>query len=234
MSKIIYTKELLEDVVKKSKTMRQVLGILGLTYSGGNYTHIKKKIIEYQIDFSHFTLKGNKKIPTKKIPPEKYLIKNSNIGSDRIKKRMIRDGIKEHKCDICGNTEWMGKLIPLELHHKDGDRTNNEIENLEFHCPNCHAQTDNYCSKNIKSDNKKKRTNIKTCVMCNKAITKNSKLCLCQDCYKIYQRKQERPVYKELIKDINTIGYSATGRKYGVSDNTIRKWIKFYKNTMGM
>jgi len=29
-----------------------------------------------------------------------------------------------------------------------------------------------------------------------------------------------------LINDIKNLGYSGTGRKYGVSDNAIRKWVK--------
>ena len=41
-------------------------------------------------------------------------------------------------------SEWMGKPIPLELHHKDGNHYNNDLSNLEILCPNCHAQTDNY------------------------------------------------------------------------------------------
>jgi len=34
------------------------------------------------------------------------------------------------------------------VHHKDGDRTNNEYENLTLLCPNCHALTDTYRGKN--------------------------------------------------------------------------------------
>ena len=35
----------------------------------------------------------------------------------------------------------------------------------------------------------------------------------------------------ELFKydEIKKLGYSGTGRKYGVSDNSIRKWLKFYE-----
>ncbi len=43
---------------------------------------------------------------------------------------------------------WLNKPIPLELHHKDGDNTNNELDNLELLCPNCHALTDNYRGRN--------------------------------------------------------------------------------------
>ena len=45
------------------------------------------------------------------------------------------------------------------------------------------------------------------------------------------QRKVERPNYDVLIEDIDNLGFRGTGRKYGVSDNAIRKWIKNYKNT---
>ena len=56
-----------------------------------------------------------------------------------------RDG---HVCSSCKHTHWNGKDIPLELEHKDGDHSNNHPENLCMLCPNCHAQTDTYKSKN--------------------------------------------------------------------------------------
>jgi very-short-patch-repair endonuclease len=43
------------------------------------------------------------------------------------------------------------------------------------------------------------------------------------------QRKVERPSLEQLFVDIKNLGFSGTGRKYGVSDNAIRKWIKIYK-----
>jgi predicted HNH restriction endonuclease len=43
------------------------------------------------------------------------------------------------------------KPIPLELHHKDGNRYNDQLENLILLCPNCHAFTENYRAKNIKN-----------------------------------------------------------------------------------
>ena len=39
-----------------------------------------------------------------------------------------------------------------------------------------------------------------------------------------------RPAYLQLLAEIERNGYLATGRKYGVSDNAIRKWVRFYEN----
>ena len=53
-----------------------------------------------------------------------------------------------YKCECCKNTEWLGQPIKLELHHIDGNPSNNTKENIQLLCPNCHAYTDNYCGKN--------------------------------------------------------------------------------------
>ena len=50
---------------------------------------------------------------------------------------------------MCGSTHWCNYLIPLELHHINGIKTDNRLENLQMLCPNCHALTDNYRGKNI-------------------------------------------------------------------------------------
>ena len=73
---------------------------------------------------------------------------------DQIKKSITRRKylIKERgeKCERCGLTRWLENKIPLELHHKDGNKKNNKKENLLLVCPNCHTFTDTYKGKNIK------------------------------------------------------------------------------------
>ena len=64
-----------------------------------------------------------------------------------MKLKLIEDGIKEHKCENCGITKWFGEPCPLELHHIDGNRFNNNFINLQILCPNCHSQTPNYSGK---------------------------------------------------------------------------------------
>lgn len=77
--------------------------------------------------------------------------KYKTYQSHKLKLRLLREGIKLHKCEHCGLTEWLEQTIPLELHHVDGNRYNNSLKNLKLLCPNCHALTDNYRAKNIKN-----------------------------------------------------------------------------------
>jgi transposase-like protein len=38
-----------------------------------------------------------------------------------------------------------------------------------------------------------------------------------------------RPPYEQLLAEIEATSYVAVGRKYGVSDNAVRKWVRFYE-----
>ena len=80
---------------------------------------------------------------------EEYLATSTDIQSNKVRIKLLEGGYKKHCCECCGLDVWLGKPIPLELHHKDGDRHNNTIENYELLCPNCHAFTDSYRGKNV-------------------------------------------------------------------------------------
>ncbi|HXG93246.1 MAG TPA: HNH endonuclease signature motif containing protein [Blastocatellia bacterium] len=56
--------------------------------------------------------------------------------------------MRGRRCEVCGITEWMDRPAPLELDHKDGDSSNNALDNIRLICPNCHAQTATYKGKN--------------------------------------------------------------------------------------
>ena len=82
-------------------------------------------------------------------PLEDYLSNKYPAQSNHLRQKLIRRGIFDHICDECGCTKWLGKPIPLELEHRDGDHSNNSIENLRLLCPNCHAMTPTYKGRNI-------------------------------------------------------------------------------------
>ena len=92
--------------------------------------------------------KGRKGGPNRKSAQE-YVASATFVYSSRLKRKLIEDGIKAECCERCGRSEWMGKPIPLELHHNDGDRFNNVFSNLTVLCANCHAQTPNHAGRSI-------------------------------------------------------------------------------------
>jgi hypothetical protein len=142
-----YTDVQLKQAVEHSYTMRAVLQELGLKPVGGNYETVAKRIRELGLDTSHFLgsghLRGKSHNYTTR-PPKSILVHLKLENTWRLRNRLIRENVKTHQCERCASKEWMGHPIPLELHHKDGDRTNHRLENLELLCPNCHAATDNY------------------------------------------------------------------------------------------
>lgn len=103
--------------------------------------HLKKMGIEYKGNMNYIGI-----IDPRKRTAKEYIELNAVRGCV-LKEKLIEEGYKKHKCESCKKIKWMGALIPLELHHKDGDRFNNNFENLQLICPNCHAQTDNYRRK---------------------------------------------------------------------------------------
>ena len=120
-----------------------------------------------------------------------------------IKKQIIKEsGLKENKCECCSLTEWNNKPINLELHHINGNNTDNRLDNLQILCPNCHYQTDNFKAKNkesIRNTKFKKDNNIITkqeyvqkkelskCSCGNDLKDSRSKTC--RDCYLLSIRK---------------------------------------------
>lgn len=105
-------------------------------------------LIKMGIDYAgNQSGKGMTKIKNK-LSFQEYLDTSRDIQSNKVRIKLLEEGIKPHKCESCGLEEWMGQPIPLELHHIDGDKTHNELSNYQLLCPNCHALTDSYRGKN--------------------------------------------------------------------------------------
>lgn len=211
-ARIKWTKENLEDLIKSSESISEVLKKMKIRLVADNYINIKKHALLYNIDISH--LVKPTKVSNKKIPLEKILTENSTYGRNHLKKRLYNEGLKERKCELCGQDEnWNGKKMSLILDHKNGVHNDNRLENLRIVCPNCNATLDTHCGKNtpekIRKIKEQKKLNIENAF--------------------IFKRKVERPPYQQLINEIFDLGYVKVGKKYGVSDNAIRKWIKTYE-----
>ncbi len=94
---------------------------------------IKRSVGEYK----------NRRIPISDILNGKY----PHYQTSKLKKRLIKEKLKENKCEECGITKWNNKQISIQLHHIDGNSRNHNLKNLCLLCPNCHSQTNNHSGK---------------------------------------------------------------------------------------
>lgn len=141
--------EILKQLVLTSTSISQVITGSGLKHSGAVYSGLYKRIKKLKINISHFGQKGISKsgnYPTK--PLEDILISDSSYQSNKLKKRLLKNGLIKNECKICGLKEWLGNIIVLHLDHKNGNNRDNHLSNLRLLCPNCDSQTDTYCGRN--------------------------------------------------------------------------------------
>jgi DNA-binding CsgD family transcriptional regulator/5-methylcytosine-specific restriction endonuclease McrA len=81
-------------------------------------------------------------------PISELLVAGTYRGRENLKLRLVKEGLKESRCERCGLGEWRGLPLSLALHHINGDRLDNRLENLELLCPNCHSQTSTFSGRN--------------------------------------------------------------------------------------
>lgn len=142
-----YSEAQLREAIADSASMRQALQKLNVAPYGGNYEILRKAIRYFQLDTSHFMGKAwhkGKQLPAKS-PLGNYLSNRTPIQSYKLKNRLLREGVFRPACSRCHNTHWLDRPVPLELDHINGNR---RLCNLRLLCPNCHALTPNYRSKN--------------------------------------------------------------------------------------
>lgn len=149
------------EVVKESKSYAEVLRRLGRNdKSGGSHVAIKRRIEKLGIDISHF-LGQRWNLGRSLYTTDEMFAEGSTRSRQEVKRIIIRDKLIPYECEFCGNKgEWLGKQMSLELDHINGVHNDHRLENLRFLCPNCHAITDTYCSKNIRLQNEKQRQNL--------------------------------------------------------------------------
>ena len=157
MSRVAKWRQLSEqefaELVKASRSIQDLAARIGYEKTGGGTQETLKKVIKDRgLDTSHFLGQGWNK--------------NNHDYSSFTKDSYKKNGkstlkalinLRGQRCENCGTTHWFDNPINLEVHHIDGDRTNNELENLLLLCPNCHSYTENFCGKNINTGKKKPR-----------------------------------------------------------------------------
>jgi hypothetical protein len=169
------------------------------------------------------------------IPLSELLVENATYSRKALKRRLYREGLKRRRCELCGQDEdWYGRRMALILDHINGIANDNRLENLQIVCPNCAATLDTHCGRNTAM------LAPRECLECGgefRASAVAQRYCS-MSCAgratadrspKPETRKVERPPYNQLVAELEATSYVAVGRKYGVSDNAVRKWIRWYE-----
>jgi transposase-like protein len=247
-----FTEEQAREAIRISRSWTEALRRLGYCPTGGNPGTLKKWAATWGIRTDHFdphaaSIVGLKSGHEKK-PLDQILVESSTFSRSNLKQRLYDEGVKRPVCELCGQNEtWNGRRLSLILDHINGIRNDNRLENLRIICPNCAATLETHCGRKLALPL------ARACARCGTEFRpkyRDHRYCS-RECGsrwdraaaaargkgqfgrpRPHARKVDRPPYDQLIREIAATSYLAVGRKHGVSDNAVRKWVAFYERQM--
>ena len=234
-----YTETEAREAIAASETLTEALRRLGVCHTGGARTVLKKWVEIWQIPTEHFDPDGARERALSRArreprPLAELLVPHSLANRGRLKERLYAEGLKERRCELCGQDEvWNGRRMSLILDQVNGVRDDNRLENLRIVCPNCNATLDTHCGRSL-------RREPRSCLRCHTSFEpKHTTQRYCsracgsrherRDHPRFAARRAARPPLDQLLAEVAELGWVGTGRKYGVSDNAIRKWVRAYE-----
>jgi hypothetical protein len=237
-----YSEEEARKAVARSLSYSEVLRRLGMRPAGGNHQVLRRYVDEvWRIPTDHFDSSGSaiRNLHRAAKPLSEILVKESTYSRGKLKQRLFEEGLKERRCEMCGQGEcWNGAQMSLILDHINGVPDDNRIKNLRVVCPNCAATLDTHCGRK-----NRREPAMRSCERCGgEFMVKYRGHRYCSRACGVRwdrselrgrpvpeARKVDRPPYEELLNEIEATSYLAVGRRYGVSDNAVRKWVRFYE-----
>jgi hypothetical protein len=230
-----YSEQEARSAVAAARSYTETLRALGMRPAGGNHATLRKYLDLWNIPVDHFDPYAAPREARRHdpIPLGDVLAPNSTYSRRNLKKRLYASGLKERRCEMCGQGEsWQGRQMSLILDHINGVATDNRLPNLRIVCPNCAATLDTHCGKNLRI--------LRQCDHCGRTFRpkgRRQRHCSRQcggrsqagQAAAKERRGVDRPLYEQLLREVVELGYCGAGRRYGVSDNAIRKWIKCYE-----
>jgi hypothetical protein len=221
----------LEEIVKKSQSISEILRFLGYNTTGKTHSVLQERLKKDNIDFSHIKLgtssnKGkhfNYKMTLDECLKYLFVDTKQNASNNSIRNYIKHYKLKDYKCVECGICEiWNNKKLTLHLDHINGNKIDNRLENLRFLCPNCHSQTETFGAKN----HHKKEKKIKKCKKCDKLLHKSTTGEICIKCWRKENVKERftDPIFmSKLVWEKNL---TELGKELSFSANGIKKYCK--------
>ena len=238
-----YSETEARHAVASSASYSEAMRKLGLRPAGGNHRHFRRYVDEvWAIPTDHFDPHRARLVSLtrpKPVPLADVLVEGSLYNRRNLKARLYKTGLKERRCELCGQGEtWRGQSIALILDHINRVPDDNRLENLRIVCPNCNSTLDTHCGR-------KNRPPDRNCCGCGSSFTPHysrqkycSAECGSRQADRVRtattRRKVERPSHEQLLRDVAEMSMVAVGRKYGVSDNAVRKWLLWYRQEAEM
>lgn len=235
-----YSERQAREATAASFSYAEALRRLDLCATGGNWQTLRKWVTRWDIDTTHFDpdISRREGFRRPRAPLEEILVENSAYSRKHLKERLYAEGLKKPVCELCGQGElWRHRKMALILDHINGVRDDNRLENLRIVCPNCAATFDTHCGRKNRHDN-----DDRECLRCGAHFRPKypshrycSRECGMRSPRRTYGvsnpalRRVERPPHDQLLREIAQTSFAAVGRKYGVSDNAIRKWLRQYE-----
>jgi hypothetical protein len=235
-----YSEEQAREAIAASLSFAESLRRLGKCPTGGAAAVLKKWTVRWGISTDHFDpYAASRARRSARIPLVEILVEGSTYHRGKLKERLFEEGLKQRRCELCGLGEiWHGRRFSLILDHINGVSNDNRIENLRIVCPNCAATLDTHCGRKL-------RLSERECALCGTSfLPRYASHRYCSTwCGQRHDRpelrgprpearKVERPPIQQLIAEVEAMGYCTVGRKYGVSGNAIRKWLRAYEQEL--
>lgn len=233
-----------------SRSWSETLRRLGYRPAGGNQNTLKKYAAKWGLSSEHFDPYASQRDRPRagRMRLDEILVEHSSYTRSHLKRRLYEAGLKAPICEICGQDEdWRGLRMSMIIDHVNGVHDDNRLANLRIVCPNCAATLDTHCGrKNGQGATRRVRDWPRQCPVCDGDFTATSRTqrycsraCWVEEQRRrgrmsrgdpqLHLRKVERPPHSQLVAEITELGYLETGRRYGVSDTAIRKWVRQYE-----